>query len=421
MKNLRIYGLLACMCLLIQSCLFSESDVFDSSSAQRAIASVNECQKILQSAPNGWLLEYYPGQKAESGGYSLIAKFNGEKVEMVSEVATLNYEVGEACTSLYKVSSFQGTELSFDSYNELIHMFCEPNSYTDPGYEGDYEFIFRSISEDKIVLTGKKHGVTLTMTPMPKNESWDTYLNGIVAVKNAAPYLTYKLKVGGTEVVKMLRSEHALTTTKVDDRGQETTTYYPFLYTSEGIRMLEPIELNGVAMSEFRWDNDKRSFICTNKGVDAAVEFYSPDNYPKYIGNYLMAYGSKVIAVTINQKIEGASYTLHGFPSFDIELTYNYRTDCFDVLFQYLGMSGGSYIYLCPWDSAAGYFTWQNGSGLSGEIVSTSEQPLTIAFVDNGVYGSADSFLVAKFTGAPSGSTYNGSVAQIATPLLQKR
>lgn len=74
---------------------------------------------------------------------------------MASEVATPNYEVGEYSTSLFKVNSFQGTELSFDSHNELIHIFCEPNGYNDPGYAGDYEFIFRSLSKDKIVLTGK--------------------------------------------------------------------------------------------------------------------------------------------------------------------------------------------------------------------------------------------------------------------------
>ncbi|WP_291589082.1 DUF4302 domain-containing protein [Bacteroides sp.] len=420
MKDIKLYGLLACLCLLMQSCLFSEDDMFDSSSAQRAMASVEECQAMLQSAPNGWLLEYYPGQKGESGGYSLIAKFDGEKVEMVSEMATGNYNIGEVCTSLYKVNSFQGTELSFDSYNELIHMFCEPNSYTDPGYQGDYEFIFRSVSKEEILLTGKKHGVTLTMTPMPENVTWQTYLNSIAQVKNAAPYLTYKLKIGGTEVVTMLRSEHALTTTKVDDRGQATTTYYPFIYTAEGIRMLEPLEMNGVAMSEFRWNNDNRSFICTDEGVDAVVEFYSPADYPKYIGNYVMTYGSTRINATISQKVEGASYTLTGLPAFNLELTYNYNTNCFDVLFQYLGIYGGYYIYLCPWDATAGYLTWAVGSGLNGFIVSEDGQPLTIRFKDNGVYGSADSLLFWRFTGAPGSSTSSGGILQIPTPVLQK-
>lgn len=421
MKEIKIYGLLACLCLLMQSCLFSEEDVFDQSSAQRAMASVNECQEVLQSASNGWLLQYYPGQKGEAGGYTLIAKFDGKKVEMVSELPTAGYDVGEINTSLYKVEAFQGTELSFDSYNEMIHMFCEPNSFKDPGYQGDYEFIFRSVSKEKIELTGKKHGVLMTMTPMPEDVSWQTYLSGITQTKDATPYLTYKLMIGGTEIVKMLRDEHALTTTRTDDNGQITTTYYPFIYTAEGIRMFEPMEVNGVSMTEFRWDEQNRTFICTDEGVDAAVEFYCPAEYPKYIGNYLMAFGDDVIPATISQKVEGASYTLKGLPLFDLELTYNYNTDCFDVLFQYLGIYQNRYIYLCPWDAKEGFLTWETGSGLSGVIISSESQPLTIAFEDNGVYGSANSLLFWKFTGPPSSSTSDGGILQIPTPMLQKR
>ena len=47
MRKIKIYGLLTCVCLMMQSCLFNEDDIFDESSAQRAIASVNECQEIL--------------------------------------------------------------------------------------------------------------------------------------------------------------------------------------------------------------------------------------------------------------------------------------------------------------------------------------------------------------------------------------
>ena len=48
MKDIKLYSLLVCLCLLMQSCLFSEDDVFDQSSAQRAIASVNECREVLE-------------------------------------------------------------------------------------------------------------------------------------------------------------------------------------------------------------------------------------------------------------------------------------------------------------------------------------------------------------------------------------
>ena len=53
MRKIKIYGLLTCVCLMMQSCLFNEDDIFDESSAQRAIASVNECQEILKGAAMG--------------------------------------------------------------------------------------------------------------------------------------------------------------------------------------------------------------------------------------------------------------------------------------------------------------------------------------------------------------------------------
>lgn len=420
MKNIKIYSLLACLCLLTQSCLFSEDDVFDDSSAQRAMASVDECHAALQSASNGWLMEYYPGDGPEFGGYNLIAKFGDDYVELASEMTTDNYAAGEVCTTLYKVVSFQGTELSFDSHNELIHMFCEPNGYNDPGYAGDYEFIFRSVSKEKIVLTGKKRGNTLVMTPLSADTDWKDFLNGINRIKDDAPYATYKLKIGGTEVVNMFRSEHALTVTSVDDRGQATTVRYPYIYTEEGIKMFEPMEINGTVMTQFVWDSAKRTFVCTDEGVSASVEFYCPANYPNYVGTYRMRYGSSQSTVTISQKIEGVSYTLRGLPQFDIEVSFNFDTECIDLLHQYLGKYGSYQVYLCPWDAAAGYLTWSEGTGLSGYITSQGTDPMTIEFEDNGVYGSASSLLYYAFTGSPSSDTAAGSLLQIPYPTLQK-
>lgn len=38
MRKIKIYGLLTCVCLMMQSCLFNEDDIFDESSAQQAIS-----------------------------------------------------------------------------------------------------------------------------------------------------------------------------------------------------------------------------------------------------------------------------------------------------------------------------------------------------------------------------------------------
>lgn len=418
MKKFKLYSFLACVCLIMQSCLFSEEDIFDQSSAQRAMESGEECDKLLQSSPNGWLMEYYPGYSPEDfGGFNLFAKFDGGSVVLASEKATVNYAVGETCTSLYKVSSFQGTQLSFDGYNELIHSFCEPEGYNAPGFAGDYEFIFRTISKDEIVLTGKKNGNKLVMKRIPEDADWNVMLDNINDIQTNAPYATYALKINGAEVTKFIRSNHTLTVTTSDEQGQPHTVSYPYIYTSEGIRMNEPMEFNNVSMTEFSWDNEKRSFICTDEGVNAEVEFYCPENYSKYLGRYEIRYGSTQGIVTLSQKIEGLTYTLSGM-QFNWEVQYNLDTECIEILYQYLGTYGSYKVYLCPWDSGAGYLTWAEGSGLSGVV--TSESPMRIEFIDNGVYGTADSFLYYAFSGTPSVTTAKRTLLQIPTPTLEK-
>ena len=77
-KYLSIYTLLALACIVLQSCLFSEEEIFDESSANRATADVIKCQEILKDVPNGWKLEYYIGSNYSAGAVTLLMKFDGK-------------------------------------------------------------------------------------------------------------------------------------------------------------------------------------------------------------------------------------------------------------------------------------------------------------------------------------------------------
>ena len=116
-KYLSIYTLLALACIVLQSCLFSEEEIFDESSANRATADVIKCQEILKDVPNGWKLEYYIGSNYSAGAVTLLMKFDGKQVEMASETGAESYKPGTIITSLYQVKSEQSTMLTFDSYN----------------------------------------------------------------------------------------------------------------------------------------------------------------------------------------------------------------------------------------------------------------------------------------------------------------
>lgn len=398
MKNIKIYSLLGCLCLMMQSCLYSEDDIFDESSAQRAIASVNECKEVLKSAPNGWGLKYYTGEGAEYGGFNLFAKFDDETVTLASEVATSSYGIGEDVVSLYKVASFQGTELSFDSHNELIHLFCEPNGYNDPGYAGDYEFVFRSVSKEKIVLTGKKHGVTLIMTPLSENLSWKPELVKIAALADDAAYATFSLVVNGKEITKMGRSERAFTIAETDNSGQTTINSYPFIYTSDGAEMYQPFVVNGVEMSHFLWDSKSATYTCTDEGVDAKIVFYCPEGYPQYIGNYILKSDAGNISCALEQKRMGSTYSLKmnlGTSPIELVFDYNQDTDCIDLLSQVVGQYRGFDLYFYP-----GYGTSlfpYAGVGFTGKV--SVEDPMTITFTYNNNNSSVNTILFIYING----------------------
>ena len=395
MKSIKIYSLLICLCLMMQSCLFSEEDVFDDSSAQRAMASANEYKEVLESAENGWALKYYTGEDAEYGGFNIYAKFEGEYVIMAAEVQTANYDVGENVTSLYKVSSLQGTQLSFDSYNEIIHEFCEPNGYNDPGYAGDYEFIFRSVSKDKIVLTGKKHGNTLVMTPIPSDKDWKTELTKIAILADDAAYSTFNLIINGKEVAKVGRFEHAFSIAKADDMGQITTNNYPFIYTSEGVELLEPITIDGLELSQFSWDSESATFTCTDQGVDAKIVFFCPEGYPKYVGDYILQMDEGSVRCTLEEKRKGSTYSLKLNIGVPVELVfdYNQETDCIDLMSQIVGKYKGFDLYFYPGfvDSGGGHLYPYAGVGFVGKVA--NEAPMTITFTYNNNNPSVNTIL----------------------------
>lgn len=60
-----------------------EKDLFDLPAAERINAKLQEYSKILQDAPNGWKMEYFPEIKQSMGGYTYFCTFqNGETVMM---------------------------------------------------------------------------------------------------------------------------------------------------------------------------------------------------------------------------------------------------------------------------------------------------------------------------------------------------
>lgn len=346
MKKLILYSVLACMTFSMQSCLFSEDDLFEQSSADRENASVVELKSLLTSATNGWKLEYRYGNEGMDGAANLFFKFDANEVTIASDYATSSYSPGETATSLYTVQSYNGTEISFDSYNEILHAFCEPNGYNDPGLMGDYEFIVRSTSENEIHLTGKKYGVEMVMTRLDDTVDWATYLAAAAQVSDDSDYPQFAVINGGQKIAVVERNlnERAFTVVENKEDGTSVSYSYPFVATDKGVKLIEPLVLGGIPIQNLTWNSEDLTFTCTDEGVDAILKYERSAGYDQYLGTYQIEGASNLSAVygtiTLEPYKDGRLYVANYGFRFSSGISVS-----FQMIFNYDIESESIYIY----------------------------------------------------------------------------
>ena len=326
MKNkITKYILLAFICLGLQACLFQEDDLFEKSSANRASENVAELQELLVNVPNGWKMEYYPGADYSMGGITLLCRFDGNNVTLMSEAGSAKPASGKEASSLYKVTSEESTVLTFDSFNEFIHCFSEPIMGMNTNLEGDYEFVYMGQEDNKVILQGRRYHNTMVMTPLTQGIDWKDYIGQLNLIEREAFLKTYSLMVGGQKVGDVVRTSHLFSLT-VD--GQKTSAV-PIIYTPEGIRFKDEITILGKTVQNFVWNKEDMTFTCSDEeAADVVLKAYYPQDYTPYedyLGFYYMFYREYdryneeedriefkpgYTVVELQQKVEGESFML---------------------------------------------------------------------------------------------------------------
>ena len=244
---------------LLTSCLKDQEDIFDKTSSMRAEEAIAADYKILASAEHGWLMKYYPSPYQTYGGYNVFLKFTEDgKVTVASDIVASN----KTAESFYKVTQSAGVVLSFDTYNEIFHLFSDPSAplrlgETGKGMEGDYDFEFISASEQKIVLKGKKTGNYATLTPM-RSDNWAAYIDSVKVVEENMNFPHYTMKVDTTDVVIFKTYRNLELYYLVD--STETVVNVPFVVTPEGMEFYEPVTINGQQISGFKYAEDTFDF-----------------------------------------------------------------------------------------------------------------------------------------------------------------
>lgn len=395
MKKIFLYLMFAAVTFGLQSCLHDDEELFEDSAAERIDKAVANAKSVLKSAPNGWHLEYYLGSEYSYGGYNFIVKFTEDRVYAAGEIAGDNKMV---TWSSYDVVKDQGPVLTVNTYNEILHFLTQPYSNQVDGFEGDFEFVLLDVTPDRIELKGKKWGNHMILTRMDENVTWESYLDGITNIKDNILFI-YEGNIDGKPVYSELDDDNHMLLT---DEEETEEVYEPFIYTSKGLRLREPVEFSGVQIQNFTYDVDHFVLTCDeHPGLQLTAVL--PEGYQFYdevnsaiVGDFTFSYyfGLRNVNVTITENADKNGWVMTGLvPKADIQIKYNKQTGAAYIYAQQLGTdSKGSAIFLAMWDlGGGGNLTWSTDASVK---LVPSQRGFSI--VNGGTYAglSPDSFIL---------------------------
>ena len=234
-KYLLLIGLFAATMV---ACSRDEESLFDKSAAERAQEAIETAFDVLTSNEAGWEVAYFPNLEASSKGYNMVWKFNANgKVSATAKnsTTTMNKMMTDSA-STWAVKSDYGPILTFDTYNDVIHAFSDPQE-NGAGLLGDYEFLILKATPEVVILKGKKHSAYSVMRPM-KTTNLEAYF---AACEKMQSYL-----FGNNNVATLNQGEEKMYLYKGSE-GQfqsaaygsklvaEAATYHPVCSTEDGI------------------------------------------------------------------------------------------------------------------------------------------------------------------------------------------
>lgn len=430
-KNILFAISLFCAIFIFNSCLKDDDDYFDDSASERIEKEVVHYRELLVKPQNGWIMEYYPGGINQTyGGYALSVKFNDKGTAVVQ--SSLNDDVTRKSVGSYSIKKDNGATLNFDTENEFLHYFSSPDEMAGGGISegmlGDYEFIFKSSTDNSIVLEGKKHSSKILLYAL--DESSDIYLEK--ARKNRISYDTIPgVKsltgiFGGALVTGELISPQQFLLTQNEEQAKVT-----FMFTDKGVKLYNPVTLNGKTLEELVWNIEEQAFSSPDGSVKLNLEL-TP--FAVQLKDLLGKYSFKSARVNVDdveiyQDPGNKRIYLRGLPFGNVQLTYNTKKGALELKVQQMKYSGVSDdIRLCIWDADTGYFQYGVGSGY-GVVTrwNGDKDNMILDLVDNGfewIVGGApadaDGFLLYNMTKG-SAFTQFGEYRYIYMQLIRKK
>jgi len=291
MKANRIFIalLLALPALFLQSCLKDQEDVFDSPYSKRVSDFLQQAQDTLVKAPYGWALDYYPESNQSYGGVAYTIRFTRDNAIVRYEN---NPDDGEV-KSRYSMKDDSGPVLSFDTYNDFLHVYATPKDGEYRGKEGDFEFVIDSIGSDRIKLKGKKSENTMYLRKLTADAA--EYMEKVTEVSADFIFSEMKVTVGG--------KPYSIVITDLDNRqlalydGNTLVGTSAYAFTDHGIRLYLPVTVNGVRLYDFTYDSATAKLSAG--GVETTESFVDVNAIARLIGSVSVSNGAKTVTKTV--------------------------------------------------------------------------------------------------------------------------
>ncbi len=405
---------------LLQSCLKDQDDIFDEPTSLRVQEVLDNTKKVLTSADNGWLFEYYPDRNISYGGYVYTVKFDEAEATVGCELAPGVFE-----SSLYKMTSDNGPTLTFDSYNTLMHFFSTPSSGNYQAYDGDFEFAIMDVTDDVIKLRGKRTGNIMYMRRLDSDAA--QYIDAVATMSDNMFLTSASGTVGSAAVEAGIDLDVRYMEIAWGEGDDQYDGNY-FLPTPSGIRFMAPVKVGDATIEELAYDMENMSYSGTDsKGNAVALAGTLPATYSKFEefeGEYKWYYrnGLRSMDVTLVPDKDNNRYLIKGMnPNFDVVAKYSKSRGSLEINSQIVATSGSTIIYLCCWDLAGGGdLTGAEEAGVY--LVKDEETPGTYNFEPNSYTDVVtDSFILWATTStinkggqATAPWTFTGGTAQMA-------
>ena len=288
-NKLFIYLLLALPALFLQSCQTEEENVFDKSYSERMDDFLQKAQETLVASQYGWALDYYPKSNQSYGGVAYTIKFTRDNAIVRYENKPDDGEV----KSLYKMKEDDGPVLSFDTYNTFLHTYATPKSGEYRGKEGDFEFVIDSIGADRIKIHGKRSLNTMYLNKLSGEAS--EYIEKVTELTNLFVFSDVALNIGGKPYTLVVTDKNNRQLAIYD--GDKVVAESAYAFTDKGIRLYEPITLNGVQLYDLTLDKATAKF--TGTGVESTASNVDVNLIANMIGAINASNGEKTITKTI--------------------------------------------------------------------------------------------------------------------------